>query len=119
MKVGYLMMDAARPAALAGFWCALLAVTVAAQSADGDYLVLSPTKDGLTLGFQQVADAKPGKNRLHLDLMADDLDEATAEVERLGGRWLEPGSTRDLDEFRWRCMADPEGNEFDIAVLTS
>ena len=119
MKVGYLMMDAASPAALAGFWCALLALTTAAESDDGDYLVLSPMEDGLTLGFQRVADAKLGKNRLHLDLMVDDLDQATAEVERLGGRWLEPGVTRDLDEFRWRCMADPEGNEFDIAVLTS
>ncbi|TVZ06888.1 VOC family protein [Trebonia kvetii] len=118
-KVGYLMIDAARPAALAGFWCGLLALSTAAESDDGDYLVLSPTEDGLTLGFQRVADAKLGKNRLHLDLMVDDLDEVTAEVERLGGRWLEPGTTRDLDEFRWRCMADPEGNEFDIAVLTS
>ena len=24
----------------------------------------------------------------------------------LGGRWLEPGSTRELEGFRWRCMAD-------------
>ena len=119
MKVGYLMMDAASPAALAGFWCGLLALSKAAESDDGDYLVLSPTEDGLTLGFQRVADVKLGKNRLHLDLMVDDLDQATAAVERLGGRWLEPGTTRDLDEFRWRCMADPEGNEFDIAVLTS
>ena len=118
-KVGYLMIDAADVRALAAFWCGLLGVTTGAVSADGDYLVLSPTEHGLTLGFQQVADGKLGKNRLHLDLMVDDLDQATAEIERLGGRWLEPGTTRDLDEFRWRCMADPEGNEFDIAVLTT
>jgi hypothetical protein len=42
---------------------------------------------------------------------------ATAEVEELGGRWLEPGNTRELEGFRWRCMADPEGNEFDLDVL--
>jgi predicted enzyme related to lactoylglutathione lyase len=54
---------------------------------------------------------------LHLDLVVDDLDRAPAEVEGLGGRWLEPGRTRELDGFRWRCMADPEGNEFDIDVL--
>ncbi|MGD0935062.1 MAG: hypothetical protein ABR922_10880 [Streptosporangiaceae bacterium] len=41
------------------------------------------------------------------------------EVERLGGRWLEPGTTRELEGFTWRCMADPEGNEFDIDVLPS
>jgi drug/metabolite transporter (DMT)-like permease len=33
------------------------------------------------------------------------------------GRWLEPGTTRELEGFRWRCMADPEGNEFGIDVL--
>ena len=32
-------------------------------------------------------------------------------------RWLEAGTTRELEGFRWRCMADPEGNEFDIDVL--
>lgn len=38
--------------------------------------------------------AAAGKNRLHLDLAVAELDEATAEVESLGGRWLEPGSQR-------------------------
>jgi hypothetical protein len=33
------------------------------------------------------------------------------------GRWLEPGQTRELEGFRWRVMADPEGNEFDLDVL--
>ena len=54
---------------------------------------------------------------MHLDLVVDDLDAATAEVEQLGGPWLEPGTTRELEGFRWRCMADPEGNEFDLDVL--
>ena len=26
-------------------------------------------------------------------------------------------TTRELEGFIWRCMADPEGNEFDIDVL--
>jgi predicted enzyme related to lactoylglutathione lyase len=64
-----------------------------------------------------VPDDKSGKNRLHLDLIVDDLDSATAEIEGLGGRWLEPGQTRELEGFRWRLMADPDGNEFDIDVL--
>jgi len=116
-KVGFLVIDAADPAALAGFWCSLLDVTVATEIGDGEFLVLSPTEDGLTVGFQRVADVKAGKNGLHLDLVVDDLDEATAEVEQLGGRWLEPGTTRELEGFQWRCMADPEGNEFDLDVL--
>lgn len=50
-------------------------------------------------------------------LAIEDLDVATAEVESLGGRWLELGTTRELEGFRWRCMSDPEGNEFDLDVL--
>jgi predicted enzyme related to lactoylglutathione lyase len=116
-KVGYLVIDAANPVALARFWCSLLAVTVDTEIGDGEFLVLSPTQDGLTVGFQRVTDAKLGKNRMHLDLVVDNLDQATAEIEEAGGRWLEPGTTRELEGFLWRCMADPEGNEFDIDVL--
>jgi hypothetical protein len=57
-KVGYLVIDAADPAALARFWCGLLAVTVDTEIGDGEFLVLSPTEDGLTVGFQRVTDAK-------------------------------------------------------------
>jgi predicted enzyme related to lactoylglutathione lyase len=116
-KVGFLVIDSVDPAALAPFWCGLLGVNVAQTLNEGQFLVLSPAEDGLTIGFQRVPQAKTGKSRLHLDLVVDDLDVATAEVEALGGRWLEPGNTRDLEGFRWRCMADPEGNEFDIAVM--
>jgi predicted enzyme related to lactoylglutathione lyase len=116
-SVGFLVMDASDPERLAQFWCGLLDVSVDSSIGDGQFLVLSATADGLTVGFQRVAEEKAGKNRLHLDLIVTDLDAATSEVEALGGRWLEPGSTRELEGFRWRCMADPEGNEFDIDVL--
>ncbi len=116
-SVGYLVIDTTDAQRLAPFWCALLDVTVDTTIGEGQFVVLSRTKDGLTVGFQQVPDAKSGKNRLHPDLIVDDLDAATAEIEALGGHWLEPGHTRELEGFRWRLMADPEGNEFDIDVL--
>ena len=118
-SVGYLVIDANDPERLARFWCGLLDVGVEATIGNGQFVVLSAAGDGLTIGFQRVGEGKVGKNRLHLDLVVEDLDEATAEVETLGGQWLEPGSTRELEGFRWRCMADPEGNEFDIDVLPS
>jgi predicted enzyme related to lactoylglutathione lyase len=118
-SVGYLVIDATDPERLAQFWCGLLDVRVDTTLGDGQFVVLSATKDGLTVGFQRVGEEKAGKNRLHLDLIVEDLDEATAEIETLGGRWLEPGNTRELEGFQWRCMADPEGNEFDIDVLPS
>ena len=118
-SVGYLVIDATDPERLAQFWCGLLDVHVDTTIGAGPFVVLSATKDGLTVGFQRVGEEKAGKNRLHLDLIVEDLDEATAEIETLGGRWLEPGNTRELEGFQWRCMADPEGNEFDIDVLPS
>jgi predicted enzyme related to lactoylglutathione lyase len=116
-KVGFLVIDAQDPQRLADFWGGLLATTVAESIGDGQFIVMAPTEDGLTVGFQKVPETKAGKNRLHLDLVVDDLDASTTEIEALGGRWLEPGSTRELEGFLWRCMADPEGNDFDIDVL--
>ena len=118
-KVGFLVIDTVDPERLAPFWCGLLAVEVASRISDGQYVILSPTQDGLTIAFQRVPEAKAGKNRLHLDLDVDDLDAATTEIEQLGGRWREPGNTRTLGDFHWRCMADPEDNEFDIAASSS
>jgi predicted enzyme related to lactoylglutathione lyase len=116
-KVGNLVIDAKNPQVLAPFWCGLLGVSVNTTIGEGEVLVLSPTREGLTVGFQRVPEAKAGKNRIHLDLFVEDLEAATAEVEMLGGRWLEPGNTRELGGFQWRCMSDPEGNEFDLEVL--
>jgi predicted enzyme related to lactoylglutathione lyase len=113
-KVGYLAFDSIDPNGLSPFWCGLLGVHVDTAIGDGDFLILSPTEEGLTVGFQRVPETKDGKNRVHLDLVVDDLDEATALVEELGGRCLEPGNTRELEGFRWRCIADLEANEFDL-----
>jgi len=115
-SVGYLVIDTVSPERLIPFWCSLLGVEVDARVGDDDYVILTPTTDGTRITLQHVPEGKDGKNRLHVDLRVDDLDAATAEIEGLGGRWLEPGTTRDLEGFSWRCMADPEGNEFDVYV---
>jgi hypothetical protein len=117
--VGYLAIDSTDPERLASFWCGLLGVMVDTAIGDGQFLLLSPTTSGLTLGFQRVPEGKSGKHRLHFDLFVDDLDEATKEIETLRGTWIEPGQTRELEGFRWRYMIVPEGNEFDIDVLPS
>ena len=83
-KVGYLAIDTVDPNGLAPFWCGLLGVQVDTVIGDGDFLILTPTEAGLTVGFQRVPEMKNGKNRVHLDLVVNDLDAATAEVEELG-----------------------------------
>jgi predicted enzyme related to lactoylglutathione lyase len=107
------------PTSLARFWCRLLDTSIESSIGEGQFIVLAPTTGGDVVGFQRVPEPKSGKNRLHLDLIVADLDTATREIESCGGRWTEPGRTRELEGFAWRCMADPEGNEFDIDVLPS
>ena len=61
--------------------------------------------------FQRVDESKVVKNRMHLDLVADDPD---AELTRL----LELGATVVADRresHHWVTLADPEGNEFCIS----
>jgi predicted enzyme related to lactoylglutathione lyase len=117
-KVGYLASDTFDPNGMAPFWRELSGVHVDMTIGDVGFVMLSPREDGLTIGLQQVPEAKSGKNRMPLDLVVADLDAATTEVEQLGGRWLAPGTTRELEGFRWRCVADPpEGNEFDLDVV--
>jgi predicted enzyme related to lactoylglutathione lyase len=62
------------------------------------------------LVFQVVPEQKLAKNRMHLDLVVDDIEAEAA-------RWLALGATRvsaePVQEFglSWIVMQDPEGNE--------
>lgn len=62
------------------------------------------------LVFQPVTEPKQGKTRLHLDIAVDDIDDAIAQVEALGGRYT--GERHDYDEGVVVVMADPEEHEF-------
>jgi predicted enzyme related to lactoylglutathione lyase len=121
MSIGtmaYVTIDTVDPEALAPFWAKLLGVDISGRFADGEYVILARTGEGVpAVAFQRVPERKSGKTRIHLDLEVQDFDEATRAIEGMGGRWLEPGHTRDVAGFRWRCMSDPEGNEFDIALV--
>ncbi len=111
IRVGFLVLDANDPELLAGFWCAMLDVQVEGWFAE-DYLILTKTSEGLQLAFQRVRETKTGKNRLHLDLFTEDLAASTDRALAAGGSW--DGLEREMDTHRWRCVADPEGNELDL-----
>jgi hypothetical protein len=67
--------------------------------------------DHPTWMFAKVPEQKASKNRLHLDVIAPDLE---TEIARL----VDLGATRVEDKgeygYTWTLMTDPEGNEFDI-----
>ncbi len=113
----YIVLDTQDPQPLVEFYGALQGVEVLLSYADGQYHALAPNREGLMLVLQRVPEPKVGKNRAHFDIVVDDLDANTKRVVELGGRWLEPGKTHELEGFSWRCMADPEGNEFCLYLM--
>ena len=111
LKVEMVTFDCADPGALASWWAAHF---------DGETTELIPGEfvavirhDGPRLGFQRVAEPTPGKNRVHLDFSAEDVD---AEVSRLvAAGATEAGRHRLGENFRWVVLTDPDGNAFCVA----
>lgn len=118
MAVGkflFATIDCRDPGSLAAFWAAILDTEIDQTMDEGRYVFLNGGSELPVLCFQRVPERKQGKNRMHLDLAVDDLETATARVIELGGTWPD-GIEQRLGEFTWRTLADPEGNEFDVAT---
>ncbi|MGW8531687.1 MULTISPECIES: VOC family protein [Nocardiopsidaceae] len=112
------------PASLARFWAAALDGYEVAPYDDGELerlrregiedpeddpsVLVQPVSGAAPrLFFNKVPEPKSAKNRVHLDLWAEDVG---AEAERL----VRLGATRTARIEDWVAMADPEGNEFDV-----
>ena len=109
-------IDCADPLALARFWAAVFGTQLEAPNSDPPHYVdLVPVSGVPILRFQRVPEPKTTKNRLHLDVSVEDLDQACARVEPLGGT-----RAPDIDfseyGYDWRVMTDPEGNEFCLVI---
>ena len=114
IMVDAVTIDCADPGALAEFWATVRGTEIEWSAGDGPhYMDLKAVHGGPRLRFQRVPEKKSAKNRLHLDLLAADLEAAVARVEALGGR---RAGTFDEYGFEWIVLADPEGNEFCIAT---
>jgi predicted enzyme related to lactoylglutathione lyase len=95
------------------FWSALLGVGIA-REVPGFFCWLEAQHDGgISVALQRVPDPTPGRNRVHIDTGVPDIDAAQARIVELGGSHLED---HEFGGFRWKVMADPEGNEFCIAA---
>jgi predicted enzyme related to lactoylglutathione lyase len=110
-----IVLDCGDATRLAEFWTAALGYTPGHPIEQ--FVVLRPATAGDTrshLILQQVAEPKAGKNRMHLDLHAADLDAEMARLIALGARKLQDAPNC-LGTYCWFLMADPEGNEFCLA----
>ena len=112
-----IVVDCAHPAAQARFWAAVLdgyavapydeaeLARVGGDPESDPSVLVEPTGDGPRFFFVLVPEPKTVKNRLHLDLRADDFD---AELTRL----VSLGAEVFADRPDWTTLLDPEGNEF-------
>jgi Glyoxalase-like domain len=117
-----LVIDARHPASIARFWAAALggydvapyddaelarlrAMGIDDPEDDPNVLVEAGPGVRPRLFFQQVPEARAAKNRVHLDLDADDTGAEVERLTRLGARVL-------AEYPAWITLADPEGNEF-------
>jgi hypothetical protein len=112
------VVDCRHPASLARFWAAVLDDHTVAPYDEAELERLrakgidDPEDDPTVLvegtpriWFQLVPESKTVKNRVHLDLRADDPSQ---ELTRLTGL----GATVTAHHEHWIQLADPEGNEF-------
>jgi predicted enzyme related to lactoylglutathione lyase len=68
----------------------------------------------ITLTLQRVPEPKIVKNRMHLDLLVDDLDQEVERLESLGASRIGAAARQEFGQT-WYVLADPEGNEFCVA----
>jgi hypothetical protein len=108
---GQVVIDSQRADDIAAFWSALLERPVL-DGANQFFAMIPASEDRSfpALMFLAVPEPRQSKNRMHLDLVATDIQ---AEVERA----ISLGATKvaEFDEYgtRWTTMTDPEGNVFD------
>lgn len=111
-KVEMVTFDCADAAALAAWWAAQFGGGVHVLLPGEFFVVNMP--EGVKLGFQNVAEPTPGKNRLHLDFHLD--GDIEPEVDRLKAAGATETERHTFgDQARWVVLADPEGNAFCIA----
>jgi predicted enzyme related to lactoylglutathione lyase len=96
---------------MAQFWQAAAGFVVDGTIEDR-YVTLSG--HGVTLTLQRVAEPKTVKNRMHLDLLVDDLEQEVHRLETLGASRVTPSAWQEFGQT-WFVLADPEGNEFCVA----
>ena len=109
-----LVLDCEEPKRLAKFWRAALDYRDCYM--DANLAVLVP-KEGIAspLLLQGVPEPKAGKNRMHLDIVVDDIEAEVRRLQALGARRIDEGG-QSLGETRWVRMSDPEQNEFCVST---
>ena len=104
--------DCDDPERLADWWAKAVDGTV--NPVAPGFFVTVNRSEGPRLAFQKVDDPTPGKNRVHIDFAAANLEAEVDRLVKLGA--AETGRHEFGPEFRWVVLADPDGNAFCVAA---
>jgi predicted enzyme related to lactoylglutathione lyase len=109
-----LVLDCEEPRRLAKFWRE--ALDYRDYYSDANLAVLVP-KEGIAspLLLQGVPESKAGKNRMHIDIVVDDVEAEVQRLQALGARRFDEG-VQIFGGTRWVRMCDPEQNEFCVST---
>jgi predicted enzyme related to lactoylglutathione lyase len=109
-----LVLDCEEPKRLASFWRE--ALEYRDYYTDANLAVLVP-KEGIAspLLLQGVPEPKVGKNRMHLDIVVDDIEAEIQRLQALGADRIDE-VVRSFGGTRWVRMSDPEQNEFCVST---
>ncbi|BBX94842.1 VOC family protein [Mycobacterium lacus] len=108
LNVEMVTFDCSDPATLAGWWAEQFGGTTH-ELLPGEFIAVARS-EGPRLGFQRVPEPTPGKNRVHLDFRAADVDAEVSRLTAAGATEVE--RHRFGENLRWVVLADPEGNVF-------
>jgi len=104
IRIASVTIDCRNARTLAHFWMSALGYVAGNEMTEQVSIAQDPRDRDLELVFIQVPEDKTVKNRVHLDIGADD---AAAEVQRL----LDLGARKVKTFQSWTVMRDPEDNE--------
>ena len=111
-KLSEVVIDCRDADRLADFWAAVLGGTPERESEE--WVAVKMADGSTTVSFQSVPEEKVVKNRVHLDVLVEDLDEAAAQCVALGAARISDRCGDSLGGFI--VLRDPEGNEFCVVT---
>ena len=114
-SINSITFDCSDAARLAAFWAEVTGWGVGPEPSPEFAVVGGSARpaDCPSLMFIQVLEGKAAKNRVHLDLGAEDR---ATEVDRLIGIGATLVHEKEEWGVHWSTLQDPEGNEFCVAV---
>ena len=111
LSLANVTFDCADPLAVSAFWAGALGKSVD-PGASPYFCTIGHPNGSPTFFFIKVPEAKTVKNRVPLDLSAEDR---AAEVARLVALGATHVADRDEWGHQWSVLADIEGNEFCVS----